>query len=160
MGGAMTAKPPKMTAGMITTRTGMAAEIVGVTTLGDVSLSQLVQLGGTGVFVSALREALLAGEVDLAVHSARDLPAGAAAGIVLGAVPTRDDPRDALRMQAAVITTDGRRALRAHGAASRADARQLGRDLAEQLLGARASDLIGAHPDGLHSPVGYGNANR
>ena len=67
-----------------------------MTTLGDVSPSQLAQLGGTGVFVSALREALLAGEVDLAVHSAKDLPAGAAAGIVLAAVPTRDDPRDAL----------------------------------------------------------------
>jgi hydroxymethylbilane synthase len=284
----------RQVAGMITTRTGMPVEIAGVTTLGDVSRSQLAQLGGTGVFVSALREALLAGEVDLAVHSAKDLPAGAAAGIVLAAVPTRDDPRDALvaqegakladlpagarigtgsprraaqllrlrgdlrcvpirgnadtrlgkvaegelegvvlghagltrlgcvnavtqvfeldemlpapgqgalavecrdgeprlaallgavcdlaslaavtaersllealqagcsapiaayatgtgqlRMQAAVMTTDGRRALRAHGAASSADARQLGRDLAEQLLGARASDLIGAHP--------------
>ena len=284
----------RQVAGMITTRTGMPVEIAGVTTLGDVSRSQLAQLGGTGVFVSALREALLAGEVDLAVHSAKDLPAGAAAGIVLAAVPTRDDPRDALvaqegakladlpagarigtgsprraaqllrlrgdlrcvpirgnadtrlgkvgkgelegvvlghagltrlgcvnavtqvfeldemlpapgqgalavecrdgeprlaallgavcdlaslaavtaersllealqagcsapiaayatgtgqlRMQAAVMTTDGRRALRAHGAASSADARQLGRDLAEQLLGAGASDLIGAHP--------------
>jgi hydroxymethylbilane synthase len=65
-----------------------------------------------------------------------------------------------LRMQAAVMTTDGRRTLRAHGAASSADARQLGRDLAEQLLGARASDLIGAHPDRLNSLVGDGNANR
>ena len=278
----------RQVARMITTRTGMPVEIAGVTTRGDVSRSQLVQLGGTGVFVSALREALLAGEVDLAVHSAKDLPAGAAAGIVLAAVPTRDDSRDALvaqegarladlpagarigtgsprraaqllrlrsdlrcvpirgnadtrlgkvaegelegvvlghagltrlgcvnavtqvfeldemlpapgqgalavecrdgelrlaallgavcdpaslaavtaersllealqagcsapiaayatgtgqlRMQAAVMTTDGRRALRAHGAASSADARQLGRDLAEQLLGARASD--------------------
>jgi hydroxymethylbilane synthase len=284
----------RQVAGMITTRTGMPVEIAGVTTLGDVSRSQLAQLGGTGVFVSALREALLAGEVDLAVHSAKDLPAGAAAGIVLAAVPIRDDPRDALvaqegakladlsagarigtgsprraaqllrlrgdlrcvpirgnadtrlgkvgegelegvvlghagltrlgcvnavtqvfeldemlpapgqgalavecrdgeprlaallgavcdlaslaavtaersllealqagcsapiaayatgtgqlRIQAAVMTTDGRRALRAHGAASSADARQLGRDLAEQLLGAGASDLIGAHP--------------
>jgi hydroxymethylbilane synthase len=86
----------RQVAGMITTRTGMPVEIAGVTTLGDVSRSQLAQLGGTGVFVSALREALLAGELDLAVHSAKDLPAGAAAGILLAAVPTRDDPRDAL----------------------------------------------------------------
>jgi len=86
----------RQVAGMITTRTGMPVEIAGLTTLGNVSRSQLAQLGGTGVFVSALREALLAGEVDLAVHSAKDLPAGAAAGIVLAAVPTRDDPRDAL----------------------------------------------------------------
>jgi hydroxymethylbilane synthase len=86
----------RQVAGMITERTGRRVEIVGVTTLGDVSRAQLTQIGGTGVFVSALREALLAGEVDLAVHSLKDLPSGPAAGIVLAAVPPRDDPRDAL----------------------------------------------------------------
>jgi hydroxymethylbilane synthase len=83
-------------AGLITERTGRPVEIVGVTTFGDVSRAQLSQIGGTGVFVSALREALLSGEVDLAVHSLKDLPAGPAAGINLAAVPPRDDPRDAL----------------------------------------------------------------
>ena len=83
-------------AALITERTGRPVEIVGVTTLGDVSRAQLTQIGGTGVFVSALREALLGGEVDLAVHSLKDLPAGAAPGIALAAVPPRDDPRDAL----------------------------------------------------------------
>jgi len=86
----------ELVAGLITERTGRRVEIVGVTTLGDVSRAQLTQIGGTGVFVSALREALLAGEVDLAVHSLKDLPAGAAQGIALAAVPPRDDPRDAL----------------------------------------------------------------
>ncbi len=86
----------RQVAGMITEQTGRPAEIVGVMTLGDVSRAQLTQIGGTGVFVSALREALLAGEVDLAVHSLKDLPAGPAPGIVLAAVPPRDDPRDAL----------------------------------------------------------------
>jgi hydroxymethylbilane synthase len=86
----------RQVAGMITERTGRQVEIVGVTTLGDVSRAQLTQIGGTGVFVSALREALLRGEVDLAVHSLKDLPTGPAAGIVLAAVPPRDDPRDAL----------------------------------------------------------------
>jgi len=86
----------RQVAGMITQRTGRKVEIVGVTTLGDVSRAQLTQIGGTGVFVSALREALLSGEVDLAVHSLKDLPTGPAAGIVLAAVPPRDDPRDAL----------------------------------------------------------------
>ena len=81
-------------ADLITERTGRPVEIVGVTTLGDVSRDQLTQIGGTGVFVSALREALIGGEVDLAVHSLKDLPAGPAAGIVLAAVPPRDDPRD------------------------------------------------------------------
>jgi len=86
----------ELVAALITERTGRPVEIVGVTTLGDVSRAQLTQIGGTGVFVSALREALLSGEVDLAVHSLKDLPAGAAPGIALAAVPPRDDPRDAL----------------------------------------------------------------
>lgn len=81
---------------LITERTGRRVEIVGVTTLGDVRREHLTQIGGTGVFVSALREALLCGEVDFAVHSLKDLPTGAAPGIALAAVPARDDPRDAL----------------------------------------------------------------
>ena len=48
--------------------------------------------GGTGVFVSALRDALLRGEVDVAVHSLKDLPTAPAAGIALAAVPAREDP--------------------------------------------------------------------
>ena len=81
---------------LITERTGRQVEIVGVTTLGDVSREHVTQIGGTGVFVSALRESLLRGEVDFAVHSLKDLPTGAAPGITLAAVPARDDPRDAL----------------------------------------------------------------
>jgi hydroxymethylbilane synthase len=81
---------------LVTERTGRLVEIVGVTTLGDVSREQLTQIGGTGVFVSALRESLLLGEVDFAVHSLKDLPTGAAEGITLAAIPARDDPRDAL----------------------------------------------------------------
>jgi hydroxymethylbilane synthase len=81
---------------LVTERTGRRVEIVGVTTLGDVSREQLAQIGGTGVFVSALRESLLRGEVDFAVHSLKDLPTGAAPEITLAAIPARDDPRDAL----------------------------------------------------------------
>ena len=81
---------------LITERTGRRVEIVGVTTLGDVSKEHVTQIGGTGIFVSALRESLLRGEVDLAVHSLKDLPTGAAPGITLAAIPVRDDPRDAL----------------------------------------------------------------
>lgn len=71
-------------------------EIVEITTKGDVDRTSLSQLGGTGVFVSALREALLRGEIDVAVHSMKDLPTAAADGIRLSAVPTRVDQRDAL----------------------------------------------------------------
>jgi hydroxymethylbilane synthase len=83
-------------ASAITERTGRAVELVGMTTYGDTSSAQLTQIGGTGVFVSGLRASLLAGEVDLAVHSLKDLPTGPAEGIMLAAVPVRDDPRDAL----------------------------------------------------------------
>jgi len=64
--------------------------------LGDVSRAQLTQIGGTGVFVSALRESLLNGAIDVAVHSLKDLPTSADPGLVLAAIPPRDDPRDAL----------------------------------------------------------------
>ena len=81
---------------LITERTGRPVEIVGITSLGDVSQAQLTQIGGTGVFVSALRDSLLRAEVDFAVHSLKDLPTASPAGITLAAVPVRDDPRDAL----------------------------------------------------------------
>jgi hydroxymethylbilane synthase len=83
-------------ADLVTARTGRAVELVGISTSGDASKAQLTQIGGTGVFVSALRDALVAGEVDFAVHSLKDLPTYPAAGIALAAVATRDDPRDAL----------------------------------------------------------------
>ncbi len=81
---------------LIRQRTGAYVELVGLTSFGDVTRVNLPDLGGTGVFVSALRESLLGGEVDLAVHSLKDLPTAAVPGITLAAVPARDDPRDAL----------------------------------------------------------------
>ncbi len=82
--------------GLVADALGVAVDIVPVVTTGDRSSAPLEQLGGTGVFVSALREALLAGEVDVAVHSYKDLPIGRTEGIVIAAVPNRDDPRDVL----------------------------------------------------------------
>jgi hydroxymethylbilane synthase len=81
---------------LVTARTGRPVEIIGITTFGDVSRAQLTQIGGTGVFVSALRESLLSGEVDIAVHSLKDLPTAQPDRITLAAIPPRDDPRDAL----------------------------------------------------------------
>jgi hydroxymethylbilane synthase len=85
-----------LVADALTARTGHEVELVGVTTEGDVSKANLAQIGGTGVFVSGLREKVLSGEVDFAVHSLKDLPTLPAEGITLAAVPLRDDPRDAL----------------------------------------------------------------
>jgi hydroxymethylbilane synthase len=81
---------------MLTDRTGREVDIVGLSTLGDVSGAQLTQIGGTGVFVSALRESLLSGEIDFAVHSLKDLPTSLDPRLVIAAVPPRDDARDAL----------------------------------------------------------------
>ncbi len=75
---------------------GIEVELVSVTTEGDTSRAPLASLGGTGVFVSALRDALLRGECDLAVHSLKDIPTYPCAGITLAAIPVREDPRDVL----------------------------------------------------------------
>ena len=80
----------------ITAATGAPVELVPIVTKGDRSSAAIAQLGGTGVFVAALREALLAGEVDLAVHSYKDLPTAPEPGLTIAAVPRREDPRDAL----------------------------------------------------------------
>ncbi|MCS0639460.1 hydroxymethylbilane synthase [Streptomyces sp. LP05-1] len=76
--------------------TGRPVELVEITTYGDTSREHLAQIGGTGVFVTALRDALLAGEVDFAVHSLKDLPTAQPENLALAAVPKREDPRDVL----------------------------------------------------------------
>ena len=77
-------------------RLGHEVELVHVTTRGDVSSAAIEQIGGTGVFVTALRDALLRGEVDLAVHSYKDLPTAPADELCVAAVPPRQDARDVL----------------------------------------------------------------
>ncbi|MCF2528430.1 hydroxymethylbilane synthase [Yinghuangia soli] len=80
----------------LTKLTGRQVELVEITTYGDTSREHLAQIGGTGVFVSALRDALLDGSIDFAVHSLKDLPTAEPEGLTLAAVPPRQDPRDAL----------------------------------------------------------------
>lgn len=75
---------------------GHEVELVPIVTTGDVNRAPLEQIGGTGVFVSALRDALLADEIDVAVHSLKDLPTAPVDGLTIGAVPVREDPRDVL----------------------------------------------------------------
>jgi hydroxymethylbilane synthase len=90
-----------LVAELLSERTGRDVMLVPVRTEGDAVAAPLATLGGTGVFVSALRDALLAGHVDLAVHSLKDLPTAPAEGIALAAVPPREDPRDV------VVARDG-----------------------------------------------------
>jgi hydroxymethylbilane synthase len=70
-------------------------ELVPITTAGDEWKGD-VPAGGKGLFVSAIQDALVQKKIDLAVHSAKDLPAHEPEGVVLAAVPPREDPRDAL----------------------------------------------------------------
>jgi hydroxymethylbilane synthase len=72
-------------------------ETVVIRTTGDAVIDRaLSKIGGKGLFTKELEDALLAGRIDLAVHSLKDLPTEFADGLALGAVPERQDPRDAL----------------------------------------------------------------
>ena len=75
---------------------GHDVEIVEITTAGDVSGELLTAIGGTGVFAAAIRHALLDGRIDVAVHSLKDLPTAQEPGLVVAAVPVREDSRDVL----------------------------------------------------------------
>lgn len=74
---------------------GARVEIVTVTTPGDRTSAPIAEIG-VGVFTSALRDALAAGDVDVAVHSYKDLPTAPDPRLTLAAVPPREDPRDVL----------------------------------------------------------------
>jgi hydroxymethylbilane synthase len=94
----------ELVAGLIRDRLGRETELVEITTEGDLSQATgaaLAKAMDVGVFVNALRDALLEGRIDVAVHSLKDLPTGPAEGIALAAVPSREDPRDV------VVARDG-----------------------------------------------------
>ncbi len=81
------------------TESGVEVELVPITTRGDASQGQgdaIGNLGSPGVFTKELQRALLDERIDLAVHSLKDLPTDAVAGLVLAAVPPRESPRDVL----------------------------------------------------------------
>jgi hydroxymethylbilane synthase len=94
-GSALALAQSQLTADAVTAATGRPVELVRIVTPGDRSAAPVAQLG-VGVFVSALRDALLAGEIDFAVHSYKDLPTGLPDRLHIAAVPPREDPRDVL----------------------------------------------------------------
>ena len=75
---------------------GVDSSFVGITTAGDIDQRHLTEIGGTGVFVSAVRDALRRGEIDVAVHSLKDLPTAPADDLEIIAIPAREDTRDVL----------------------------------------------------------------
>lgn len=81
----------------------LQVEVEKIVTKGDKILDvTLSKVGGKGLFVSEIEDALLKGQIDFAVHSSKDLPSEMPEGLVIGTIPEREDPRDCL------ITRDGR----------------------------------------------------
>ncbi|GAT71600.1 hydroxymethylbilane synthase [Microbacterium hydrocarbonoxydans] len=80
---------------------GRPVELVTITSEGDTNRASLSEIGGQGIFATRLREALLAGECDILVHSLKDLPTAVPDGLTIAATPVREDARDI------VITRDG-----------------------------------------------------
>lgn len=80
---------------------GRPVELVPIVSEGDTNRASLSEIGGTGIFANRLREALIAGECDILVHSLKDLPTAQPAELVIAATPVREDARDV------VITRDG-----------------------------------------------------
>jgi len=95
-GSALALAQTGVVAAAVAKASGLEVEIVPIATEGDHSTASLATLGGTGVFASALREALIAETCDLVVHSLKDLPTDAYPGLRIGAIPKRADARDAL----------------------------------------------------------------
>lgn len=87
---------------LLAARPGTSIDVREIKTDGDGSTAPLSAIGGTGVFTKAIEDALIDRRVDIAVHSMKDLPARLSEGLTIGAVPEREDPRDAL------ITREGR----------------------------------------------------
>jgi hydroxymethylbilane synthase len=116
---------------------GIVVDVTIIETEGDQRTDMpLTASSGTGVFVKAIEDALLAGTIDLAVHSLKDLPTETPAGLVVAAIPQRHDPRDALVCK---------------------DARAIG-DLKRSAVVAtgsprRQSQLLHARPDLTFTPV-------
>jgi hydroxymethylbilane synthase len=96
-GSALALAQSRWVAGQISERNpGCRVELVIIKTTGDKILDvPLAQIGGKGLFIKEIEEALLTGQVDLAVHSLKDMPAEVPEGLMLGAVPPREDHRDA-----------------------------------------------------------------
>nr|MDQ2861904.1 hydroxymethylbilane synthase [Pseudomonadota bacterium] len=73
-----------------------AAPLIHITTTGDrIQDRPLMEIGGKALFTKEIEEALLAGRIDCAVHSLKDMPALSPPGLVIAAIPEREDPRDA-----------------------------------------------------------------
>ena len=95
-GSALALAQSGLVAAALTAGSGCRVELIRIRTEGDVNPGPLATIGGTGVFVTEVRARLAAGDVDVVVHSLKDLPTAPFPGLLLAAVPLREDPADAL----------------------------------------------------------------
>lgn len=102
------------------------APLVVITTSGDrIQDRRLLEVGGKGLFTKEIEEALLDGRVDCAIHSLKDMPVAAPEGLVLAAIPEREDPRDAFLSLTAARLEDLPRGARLGTASLRRQAQSL-----------------------------------
>ena len=130
---------------MLAERAGVACEVVVIKTSGDrLSEAPLAEIGGKRLFVKEIEEALIGGEIDLAVHSSKDMPAVLPDGLDVGAVLAREDPRDAIvlpRGAAPDLSLDG--VLRALGHTPRVGTSSI----------RRSAQLVRLLPDAAFQPI-------
>jgi hydroxymethylbilane synthase len=107
-------------AALLKERTGTECEIVVIRTSGDrMAEARLSEIGGKGLFVKEIEDALLAGTIDLAVHSSKDMPASLPDGLEVRVTLPREDPRDALVLPAPAQSLPFDEAVRRLGSAPR-----------------------------------------
>jgi hydroxymethylbilane synthase len=144
---------------------GLDVRLHELVTRGDRILEvPLAEVGGKGLFVKEIEDALLAREAEVAVHSMKDLPAVLAPGLVIGAVPEREDPRDALCARAARSLADLPRGARVGTASLRraAQLRALRPDLRVETVRGNVETRLRKLGEGLdavvHAPGSGGSA--
>jgi hydroxymethylbilane synthase len=119
-GSALALVQARTVAALLQARTGTDCEIVVIKTSGDrMADARLSEIGGKGLFVKEIEEALLAGTIDLAVHSSKDMPAQIPDGLEVRATLPREDPRDALVLPAPAESMPFDDAVRRLGASPR-----------------------------------------
>jgi len=119
-GSALALVQARAVAALMQARTGTDCEIVVIKTSGDrMADARLSEIGGKGLFVKEIEEALLAGTIDLAVHSSKDMPAQIPDGLEVRATLPREDPRDALVLPAPAESMPFDDAVRRLGASPR-----------------------------------------
>ena len=136
-------------AALLVERTGVSCEIVVIKTSGDrLADAALSEIGGKRLFVKEIEDALLSGDVDLAVHSSKDMPVVLPEGLEISAALAREDPRDALVLPAATQTAEAGPEVRTRPTLTTSDIRRIGTSSVR-----RIAQLSQMFPDAGFAPI-------